>query len=121
MITLATVDAEKRAHGATAARLEEARAEVLSLRSSLTEARHDFADELEKARTATRVAEERKAAAERRLLLEVDRERTLRAAAESVATSLRDELAGTKQQAAARYEAAAGEIGQLNNSERNSN
>jgi hypothetical protein len=51
---------------------------------------------------ATRVAEEREAAAERRLRLEVDRERTLRAAAESVATSLRGELAGTKQQAAAR-------------------
>ena len=111
--TLATVDAEKRAHGATAARLEEARAEVLSLRSSLTEARHDFANELEKARAATRVAEERGLAAERRLLLEIDRERTLRADAERVATDLREALVETNRRASARGEATADEIGQL--------
>jgi hypothetical protein len=111
--TMATVDSEKRGHGATAVRLEEARAEVLSLRSSLTEARHDFADELEKARAATRVAEERGAAAERRMLVEIDRERTMRADAERAIIQLRDEMNAANRQAAARNEAAADEIGQL--------
>lgn len=110
---LETVEAERHAHGATSARLEEARAEVLSLRTSVAEARQDFANELEKARASTRVAEEREAAAERRMFLELDRERTLRADAERAIKQLREDINAARQQAAARSEAAAEEIGQL--------
>jgi hypothetical protein len=108
-----TVEAERRAHGATSARLEESRAEVLSLRNSVAEARRDFANELEKARASTRVAEEREAAAERRMLLELDRERTMRLDAERATTQLRNEITAASQQAASRSEAAAAENGQL--------
>jgi hypothetical protein len=110
---LGTLEADRNALVATTARLEEARAEVLSLRSSLTESRHDFANELEKARAATRVAEEREAAAERRMLLEIDRERTTRAEAERASSSLREALIEANKQASTRGEVSADEIGQL--------
>jgi hypothetical protein len=51
--------------------------------------------------------------AERRMLLEIDSERTTRAEAERTTNRLRDEANEANKQAAARTEAAAEEIGQL--------
>ncbi len=63
--------------------------------------------------STTRVAEEREEAAERRILLEIDRERLTRAEAERAATSSREALIEANKQAATRGELAADEIGQL--------
>lgn len=112
----ATLDEERGRHGATVARLEEARAEVIALRQSVSDARRDFANELEKARSAAKDEEERGAATERRMLLEIDRERVLRSDSEKRATVLSEDLAATKQQAAARDATYAGEIGELKGS-----
>ncbi|MFN7220569.1 MAG: hypothetical protein ACK5UX_08015, partial [Burkholderiales bacterium] len=112
----AALDEERGSHGATVARLEEARAEVIALRQSVSDARQDFANELEKARSAAKDAEERGAATQRRLLLEIDRERVLRSDSEKMATGLSKDLAETKQLAAARDAVYAGEIGELKGS-----
>ncbi len=109
----ATVDAEKRAHGETTARLEEARAEVSSLRDALSQARRDFAIELDKGRDAIKLAEERLDAAERRALLEIDRERTLRADAEKETNLQRASLATLETRSSARAQADAEELGHM--------
>ena len=109
----AAIDAEKRAHGETAARLEEARAEVISLRDALSQARRDFAIELDKGREAITLAEERLAATERRALLEIDRERTLRADAEKETNRQRAAVAALDAKSSARAQADAEELGQL--------
>lgn len=111
--TQAAVDAEQRSHGETTARLEEARAEVTSLRDALGQARRDFALELEKGRDATKLAEERLAAAERRALLEIDRERTLRADAEKEINRQRAAIAALDAQSNARAQANAEELGHM--------
>jgi chromosome segregation ATPase len=107
------LETEKREHGATAARLEEARAEVESLRQAQVDARRDFAAELDKAREAVKLAEERLDAAERRAMVEIDRERTLRGDAEKEANRLRTALATAETNAGARAQADATELGQL--------
>lgn len=106
-------ESERQAHGATSARLEEARAEVLALRTSVSEARQDFTNELEKARAATRVAEAREAATERRTLLEVYQERVMRAEAETKSNQMQEDLNAAHRKEVARSEASAQEIGEL--------
>ena len=60
-----------------------------ALEAALSDARKDFAAELEKLRTALQRSEERYEAAERRALLEIDRERTASARAQKELTQLR--------------------------------
>lgn len=103
----------RRGHSATTASLSAARTEAASLRQDLADSRRDFASELEKAREAVRLAEERLQAAERRALMEIDRERTARAEAESLVQECRCELAKNQQAANSRIQTLAGEIGEL--------
>jgi DNA repair exonuclease SbcCD ATPase subunit len=108
-----TLEDERRAHSATKASLDAARTEAASLRQDLADARRDFASELEKARAAIGLAEERLEAAERRALAEIDRERTARAEADKLAQRLRADLAAAEQAANARIQALATENGEL--------
>lgn len=110
---LTATQAEQREHGATTARLEESRAEVEALRQALGDARRDFATELDKARAAMALADERFDAAERRALLEIDRERTLKGKAEEETARLRASLAAADEKSNARAQADAAELGQL--------
>ena len=68
--------AERTGKAALTAQLEAAGRQQAVLESALTEARQDFAAELEKLRGALGRSEERCEAAEKRALLEIDRERT---------------------------------------------
>ena len=61
----------------------------ISLENALTEARHDFTAELEKLRQALQKSDERYDAAEKRALLEIDRERTSAAKLQKELTQLR--------------------------------
>lgn len=108
-----TLEVERRAHSATMASLDAARTEAAILRQDLADTRRDFAAELEKAREAVRLSEERLAAAERRALMEIDRERTERTEAERSVQQLRRDLAVTEKAANARIQTLAGEIGEL--------
>jgi len=108
-----TLEDERRAHSATTASLAAARAEAASMRQDLADTRRDFSTELEKAREAVRLSEERLAAAERRALMEIDRERTARTEAERAAQQLRRDMATAEQTANTRIQALAGEIGEL--------
>lgn len=108
-----TLEDERRAHSATMASLAAARTEATSLRQDLADTRRDFAAELEKAREAVRLSEERLAAAERRALMEIDRERTARTEAERAVQQSRRDLATAEQSANTRIQALAGEIGEL--------
>jgi len=83
------IQMERHAHAASAARFETVQVEARGLRDALADARKDFAIQLDKAREAVQLSEERLRAAERRALLEIDRERDGRTAAESVASDIR--------------------------------
>lgn len=108
-----TLEDERRAHSATTASLQAARTEADALRQDLADARRDFAAELEKARAAIGLAEERLEAAERRALAEIDRERTARAELEKLVHCLRAELSSAEQAANARIQTLATENGEL--------
>lgn len=70
------VAAERAEKEALARELSAARQQHQALEAELSAARKDFASELEKLRDALRRAEDRHEAAEKRALLEIDRERT---------------------------------------------
>ncbi|MDX2219220.1 MAG: DNA-binding protein [Burkholderiales bacterium] len=108
-----TFEDERRAHSATSASLAAARADAATLRQDLADTRRDFAAELEKAREAVRLTQERLDAAERRALLEIDHERTARAEADKVVLRLRTDLATSEKAANARIQTLAGENGEL--------
>lgn len=108
-----TLEDERRTHSAISASLEAARFETASLRQDLADSRRDFAIELDKARAAIVMAEERLVAAERRALLEIDRERTLKSEAEKETARLRVSLAANDEKFNTRAQAAAAEMGQL--------
>jgi uncharacterized coiled-coil protein SlyX len=108
-----TLEDERRAHSATTASLQAARTEAAALRQDLADARRDFAAELEKARAAIGLAEERLEAAERRALTEIDRERTARAEADKLVQRLRADAAAAEQAANARLQTLASENGEL--------
>ncbi|MBS4096507.1 MAG: hypothetical protein KGZ83_06680 [Sulfuricella sp.] len=57
--------------------LQQSAREISRLHAGMDDARREFADELEKLREISRLAEERVKASEMRALLEIDRERTL--------------------------------------------
>lgn len=69
--------------------LEATGLQQISLENALAEARHDFTAELEKLRQALQKSEERYDAAEKRALLEIDRERTSAAKQQKELTQLR--------------------------------
>lgn len=82
--------AERAGKTALASQLENAGRQQVALEAALAEARRDFAAELEKHRQALQRSEERYEAAEKRALLEIDRERT-------TAAKLQKDLAQSRQ------------------------
>ncbi len=68
--------AAKEASSSLLTRLNEAKQDNVALQNQLEEARHVFTAELDKLRAAAQLAEERSRSTEKRMLLEVDRERT---------------------------------------------
>jgi hypothetical protein len=111
--TIGALNTEKSGHLATEARLDESRLEVESLRGALAEARRDFAAELSKSRESMALSEDRLASAERRALLEIEHERSLRLAVEAETQRLHGLLHSVESQANLRLEASATEIGDL--------
>lgn len=84
-----TLAAERAEKEALARQFSAAQQRHQALETELSAARRDFATELEKLREAVRRAEERHEAAEKRALLEVDRERTTTAKAQKELAHLR--------------------------------
>ncbi|CAN7761641.1 DNA-binding protein [Cupriavidus necator] len=91
--------AERQAHAATQARLEAGRAELEAAGRQLAELRTQFSTELERAREAVTLAQERAEATERRALRELDAERTARQQSERTAEALRGELVAARSEA----------------------
>ncbi|WP_042876640.1 DNA-binding protein [Cupriavidus necator] len=90
---------ERLAHAATQARLEAGRTELEAGRRQLDALRTQFSTELERAREAVTLAQERAEASERRSLRELDQERTARQKSEHTAEDLRAELAVARSEA----------------------
>lgn len=76
------LEAERRAHTGSVARLQELQRQVEDLRSQLERQRERFSADLAKSRDAVDAANARADAADRRALLEIDQERQARARAE---------------------------------------
>ncbi len=100
--------AERAGKEALATQLAAAGHQQAVLEAALAEARHDFAAELDKLRQALQRAEERCEAAEKRALLEIDRERT-------AATKLQKDLAQVRQSQQDTTERHRAETAQLQN------
>jgi DNA repair exonuclease SbcCD ATPase subunit len=90
------LQAERAAHAATEARLQEMRRQVEERDRQLTETRAQFSTELEHARQQVTDAAARAAATERRVMLEFDSERTLRQKGEKLIEELRAELGSAR-------------------------
>ncbi|MFC4522397.1 DNA-binding protein [Cupriavidus pinatubonensis] len=95
----AELAAERQAHAATRARWEAGRGELEAAGRQLGELRTQFSTELERAREAVTLAQERAEASERRSLRELDQERTARQKSERTAEDLRGELAVARSEA----------------------
>ncbi|MFC4523834.1 MULTISPECIES: DNA-binding protein [Cupriavidus] len=91
--------AERQAHAGTQARLDAGRAELEAVGRQLAELRTQFSTELERAREAVTLAQERAEASERRALRELDAERTARQQSERIAEALRGELGVARSEA----------------------
>ncbi|NMG28343.1 DNA-binding protein [Aromatoleum evansii] len=89
--------AERAEKEALAGQLSAARRQHQALEAELSAARKDFASELEKQRDAMRRAEDRHEAAEKRALLEIDRERTTTAKAQKELAQIRQSNADLAQ------------------------
>jgi chromosome segregation ATPase len=89
----AELEAERRAHVATAAKGQELQRQTVGLQDQITAARGDFSAELDKARQAVQAADERAAGAQRKALLEVEQERTARNKADKTLEAVRAQLA----------------------------
>ena len=87
------LEAERRAHAGTAARLQETHAQLDQGRQQQQRAQDAFSADLAKARQAVETADARAAAAEKRALLEIDQERQARVKADKLVESFRAQLA----------------------------
>ena len=87
------LEAERRAHAGTVARLQELQRHLEEARNQQERVRVDFSAELAKAREAVEVANSRSDAAERRALLDIDQERQARIKADKQLEALRGQLA----------------------------
>lgn len=104
-----TVECERAAHAATAARLDSAQLRCTELQSELADARQGSDEAQVRAALAIASADERAAGAERRAALEIERERALRTKAEKATeavakrfeAALKAEFAATGQLTAA--------------------
>ncbi|MBL0726590.1 DNA-binding protein [Piscinibacter sp. HJYY11] len=87
------LEAERRAHAGTAARLQEVQTQLGQAREQQQRLQDGFSAELAKVRDAVAQADQRAAAAERRALLEVEQERQARTKADKLAEALRGQMA----------------------------
>lgn len=87
------LEAERRAHTGTAARLQELQTHLGQAREQQQRLQEAFSTELAKVRDAVAQADQRAAAAERRALLEVEQERQARHKADKQAEALRGQVA----------------------------
>ncbi len=85
------VEAERRAHAASAARMQELQRLVDELRAEQTRQREGFSADLAKSRDAVEAANARADAADRRALLDIDQERQARARAEKSLETFRSQ------------------------------
>ena len=92
------LEAERREHTGTAARLQEARGQLEQLREQIQQLQEGFSAELGKVREAVTQADQRAAAAERRALLEIEQERQARAKADKQTETLRNQLVALEAQ-----------------------
>lgn len=90
--------AERKAHAATTARLEEARGQVSERDQQMAAARTQFDTDLAHARQQIQLAQDREADTTRRVMLDFDRERTARKHSEAKLDKLRLELSAVQQQ-----------------------
>lgn len=93
----AELDALRREHAATLARLTEVQGQLASAQSQLQQAQEGFHAELARAREAAQAAEDRSAATQKRALLDIEQERQARVKADKLADSLRTQLAQADQ------------------------
>ncbi|MDP9607498.1 UNVERIFIED_ORG: chromosome segregation ATPase [Variovorax paradoxus] len=96
---LTELEAERRAHAGSVARLQELQRHLEEARAQLERARAEFSADLVKSQHAVDVANARADAAERRALLDIDHERQARIKADKQLEALRAQLA----QAESRY------------------
>jgi chromosome segregation ATPase len=87
------LEAERRAHTGTAARLQEVQAQLGQAREQQQRLQEGFSTELAKVRDAVAQADQRAAAAERRALMEVEQERQARSKADKQADVMRGQIA----------------------------
>ncbi len=92
------LEAERRAHTASAARLQELQRSCDELRAQLERQRADFSADLAKAREAVDTANSRADASDRRALLEIDQERQAKARVEKQLEVLRGQHASLESQ-----------------------
>ena len=90
------LEAERRGHAASAARVQELQRLVDELRAEQGRQRESFSADLAKSREAVEAANARADAGERRALLEVDQERQARTRAEKQTEAVRAQLTATE-------------------------
>ena len=101
--TRAELEAERRAHAGTQARVEQMQSQLEEAGRQQQALQDGFAAELAKTRDAVEAANERASGAERRALKEIEQERQARARADSSAEAARQKL--SEVEAAAREQA----------------
>lgn len=90
------LEAERRAHAGTVARLQELQAQLEQARALQQRQQEGFSADLAKAREAVEAADRRAAAADKRALMEIEQERQARAKAEKQVEALRAQLASSE-------------------------
>lgn len=90
---LSQLEAERRRHAGTLARVDELLSQLEQSRTQQQRQQEAFSADLAKAREDVDAAQQRATAAERRALLEIDTERQARARADKATEGLRDRLA----------------------------
>lgn len=86
------LEAERRAHAGSVARLQELLAQLEQARAQQQRQQESFSADLAKAREAVEAGDRRAAAAEKRALLEIDQERQARAKADKLVEALRAQV-----------------------------
>ncbi|MCD9231445.1 DNA-binding protein [Ralstonia pseudosolanacearum] len=88
--------AERQAHAATDARLQEARRQLDEAARQLTDARAEFGAQLDRERDRADAADARAASHEKRALREIDQERTARQKSDKLADELRAQVVAAR-------------------------
>ena len=104
---------ERQAHAVTGARRDDARASLAGLQATLAQAAAQSAEQLRPAQSQALAADDRASATERRVALELDRERMARIKSDKRASVLETTLDAERRAAAVHREAQAGALAEL--------